>query len=1030
MFFCFATMVMIESPLVAEDVIIQGGGSVQIQGGSFSPGSGRPVRRSVEVAQRGKPPSGGPSKKEGDDKKEKEGEEKKDGEGDTPSKVIKRTEYTPPPVSEKVTIVPDADGKVKFSFQATPWPPVLNWLAEISSLNLDWQELPGDYLNLRTQQAYTPIEARDIINRHLLTRGYTLLQDGELLTVAKIASINPALVPRVSIDDLEKRMPHEFVKVSFELDWILVDDVVEQWKTLLSPNGKLSALSGVNRLEAMDSVVNLREIQRILSAEQEKSSTGKRLVREFKLKHVRANEIVNSLYGILGMDVPASASGGGGGGNMSYGMSQQIMQQLQRMQQQNQQRQQQQQQAGKGGGRVVTPPRLIVNSRENSILVHASPDKMEIIEQTIEAVDVPSERDHMLQNLDRMKVYHLSTLDPDPLVKILNEVGDLSPNTRIQVDKDNNSLIVYGELADHVTVQSLVDRLDGSTREFEVLQLRRLRAEAVAGTIEYMFGGEKEEESNSRRSRYSYYDPYGSSSSNDKKKNKRPFKIDADVENNRLLIWANESELKEVSSLLAKMGEIPAGENNSARTRILDISSDAEADKVLERIQKLWPDVGPNPIEIVPIRDVPTEPQEGAPVESKPMKSVPGEATPTVNAESHPLSPQANVVPLKSSKPEASRTELAVRQPLNVIRNAALQQGPVAEQPAATVESPASEPMPEKAHPLESSTVEKGLAPRGELPRGTAPGAAPPITIQRLPNGRLFIGSTDTRALDQLEQMISDVAPAAPEYKIFQIKHAWPFGLELLLDDIFEDDSDSDDDYGYWYYDRPPKNDTSTRLSDKKKLKIVSDDDSNTLLVQNATPTQLATIEELLKIYDQPESNDPKAVRETHVFYLEYSQAASMAETIKSVYRDLLSANDTALQTNNKGGDQKQQPPQKSYTYVLSSGDSNNPHEPIKFKGLLSIGVDEASNSLVVSSVSGLMEDITKLIETLDEAAKPTTKVQVMQMPASINLSTLKSRLDSTFGQTGARVNVSSTKAGKSQELRNEQQGSKKQRGE
>lgn len=154
---------------------------------------------------------------------------------------------------------------------------------------------------------------------------------------------------------------------------------------------------------------------------------------------------------------------------------------------------------------------------------------------------------------------------------MLLDLGDLSPRSKIQVDEDNRSIIVFGTLADHVTVKTLVERLDGSTRSFEVIPLRRLRADEVAGTIQYMMGEEEEEDDNSRGGYYSYYSyRYGSRRDSGSSKETRPFRVDADVENNRLLLWANEVEYKEVSNLLEKMGEIPPDRGSSETMRVID----------------------------------------------------------------------------------------------------------------------------------------------------------------------------------------------------------------------------------------------------------------------------------------------------------------------------------------------------------------------------------------------------------------------------------------------------------------------------
>ena len=76
---------------------------------------------------------------------------------------------------------------------------------------------------------------------------------------------------------------------------------------------------------------------------------------------------------------------------------------------------------------------MAVNVHNNSILVQAKPDKMAIITQMIEALDIPSDRNNLsLVNMSRMQVYRLSGVDPEPIVKTLMEVGNLDPTTRLE----------------------------------------------------------------------------------------------------------------------------------------------------------------------------------------------------------------------------------------------------------------------------------------------------------------------------------------------------------------------------------------------------------------------------------------------------------------------------------------------------------------------------------------------------------------------------------------------------------------------
>ncbi len=82
-----------------------------------------------------------------------------------------------------------------------------------------------------------------------------------------------------------------------------------------------------------------------------------------------------------------------------------------------------------------------------------------------------------------MKVYRLATLDPKQLVASLLDMDALEPSTKLQVDENNQAIIAYASLADQFVIQSVIERLDGTGRKFEVIQLRRLDAESVAGSI-------------------------------------------------------------------------------------------------------------------------------------------------------------------------------------------------------------------------------------------------------------------------------------------------------------------------------------------------------------------------------------------------------------------------------------------------------------------------------------------------------------------------------------------------------------------
>lgn len=919
-------------------------------------------------------------KKDGENKETKPGDTKPDAKKDEPPATLKRPITPPAPADpSELDIRPDASGRVRFNFRGQTWPDVLDWLATVSAMSLDWQELPGDYLNLTTQRSYTVEEARDLLNRHLLARGYTLLVVNETLTVVKTENVNAALVPRVEPEELANRLPHEYVKVSFPLDWLIAEVAVEELKPMLSPNGKLTALKTTNRLEALDAAANLRELYAVLSREQSTTSQ-ERLVREFVLKYARATDVSEQLKGLLGLDAKSRGP--------QMPMSPQQMEMMQQQQQQMMAQMQQQQR----GGRPPTPVakgqedvNLVVNPRRNSVLANAPPDKMAIIAKAIEVIDVPLDRDQsLLLNVNRMQVYRLAQLDPETLIKTLQESGDLDPTTRLEADRKNKAIIAYAPLTDHLMIRTLVQKLDGSGRQFEVIRLRRLEADYVSGTITFMMGQEQKAEEPPRY--FGYWDGRSRSSDQD---SQDKFRVDADVAGNRLLMWANDIEMEEVRKLLVKLGEIPAEGGNPDRVRVLDVATGDDMLQLLEQIRLSWPALAPNPIVLPPPESLPKparpamEPSDAGAAEGEPP-AAPGGTT------GQPPTPPATSV-------EADARPAPRPSPTARIRFAQLTAEAAAEQRPADAPAEPGDRFPDPTAAPGGLLMEK---PSARAAAGGETAAAAPVQIAVGPDGRLVISSQDTAALDLLEELLAQLAPSRKDFKIFPLKYASSLWVKLNLQDYFkEEPEEKSQRRNVFYFDNSPpaEKQKSYRLSQRKPLKFIDDLDTNTILVVGANAEQLQTIEELIHLWDSPPPSDTQSARLTAVFAIRYSKAETIAETVKEVYLDLLSSNDKALQRNR---DDKR--PTNQTTYILGEAGGGEPDRrtQVSFKGKLSIGVDAVSNTLLVSTEGQtLMENVSKMIQALDDAAKPLSEVQVVAIQGNMNAERVRKVLSEMLGE-------------------------------
>ena len=541
-------------------------------------------------------------------------------------------------------------------------------------------------------------------------------------------------------------------------------------------------------------------------------------------------------------------------------------------------------------------------------------------------------------------------------VKTLQQMGDLSPATRIEADKQNKAIIVDAAPFDHQKIQAMVEKLSGSARSLHVLQLHKLAADDVAGSIEFLMGAGPKKKERSR--------PYwwGDSGRDNAPESTDQFRVEADVENHRVMLYANEIEMAAVRDLLVQLGEVAPKEGNNAKLRVIPGGSRQEAEELLERIRRAWPAVAPNPLA------VPPSAPDLQKSESEPQKATPPQPTPVSPSKTTARDPDAGVFQLARLSHDAAAEEGVKSQP----------------------ESAGQATAPSRSDAGKSAAKEGARTP-------------PPVHVTVRPDGQIVIWSDDPQALDRLEELVSQLTPPRKDYAKFQLKYAGAYSVAQNLEDYFKEGKKEQSRYPYWWdwdsgQDDKDK-DSERRLSKRRKLKFIADADSNTILVVGADPSQLATIKDLVKLYDQAPSTDTDAARKTQTIQLQHAKARVVADAVKDVYRDLLSANDKALVNQNQA-----QQPRRSF-YFFNDADNTEKKSP-KFKGDLSIGIDETSNTLIVSAPAYLFDHVRKMVQELDDAAAPSNSVRVLRVGPGINPTRLQELLDATMnpGSAGKRA--------------------------
>jgi type II secretory pathway component GspD/PulD (secretin) len=294
----------------------------------------------------------------------------------------------------------------------------------------------------------------------------------------------------------------------------------------------------------------------------------------------------------------------------------------------------------------------------------------------------------------------------------------------------------------------------------------------------------------------------------------------------------------------------------------------------------------------------------------------------------------------------------------------------------------------------------------------------------------MLLQSEDLAALDELEYLLNDLAPPQEEFTVFELKNSQASLVVFNLEEYFEEElkGQTDSQYSMWgeYMGKKQRDTGPISLSKRPLLRFIYDIDTNTIVAQNANADQLRTIQQLIDIYDRPVDEDSVMSRRTEAIEIRYSKAADIANAVKEVYRDLLSSKDKEFQGKEGQGKSRSE----TYYRFYGSGPSDDKKKPsavkVAFEGALSIGVDELSNTLIISAQDDVWLDVHNLILSLDQAALPKTVVQVHEVRGAVKPTDLQKALASALGTPwigGKPQQATSANGGKGKEDKSPPEG-------
>ena len=188
-----------------------------------------------------------------------------------------------------------------------------------------------------------------------------------------------------------------------------------------------------------------------------------------------------------------------------------------------------------------------------------------------------------------------------------------------------------------------------------------------------------------------------------------------------------------------------------------------------------------------------------------------------------------------------------------------------------------------------------------------------------------------------------------------------------------------------------PRGDAAKTRPVRPAPKLITDEDSGSILLIDAAPDQVKMAEELIALYDTPEAQETPVVRVTRLVQVQHGQVRPIADTLRDVYRDLLSSSDAASSSSTSGRRKKLLDP--LYSLLNSRGEQVGT-PPVKYRGQLAIGIDEYSSSIVISAPEELANSVAETVEALDQAALATRpRVQIYKMRKGVETSEVQRKL-------------------------------------
>ncbi|MBV9124315.1 MAG: hypothetical protein JO112_13230, partial [Planctomycetes bacterium] len=200
------------------------------------------------------------------------------------------------------TAAPTSEKRIAFEMRDKPWANVLEWLSDITGLPVIASAKPTGTFNFIAPKGktYTIPEIIDILNEGLIAQKYVLIRRSQSFTLVPADEpIDPAIVPRISVDELGQRGNTEIVSMVLPLTSLVAEDFAPEVKKMMGPFGQVTTIASANQLVLQDTVGNLRRILKTVR-DVEDSEKGQAESFSYTCEYIKARDAEQIISKLLG----------------------------------------------------------------------------------------------------------------------------------------------------------------------------------------------------------------------------------------------------------------------------------------------------------------------------------------------------------------------------------------------------------------------------------------------------------------------------------------------------------------------------------------------------------------------------------------------------------------------------------------------------------------------------------------------------------------------------------------------------------